>query len=89
MSSAKRVAGATWKRARAQASEQERHCRRREVDALHGVGLEIVGHARGIGADHGDDGRRHPGQREGVGPDAQRRGAEPCGGQRVWKPDSR
>ena len=27
---------------------------RRQVDALHGVGLEVVGHARGIGADHGD-----------------------------------
>ena len=57
--------------------EQKRRRGRREVDALHGVGLEVVGHARGIGADHGDHGRRHPGQRQGVRVDAEPRGAEP------------
>ena len=45
---------ARWKRAMAQASEQKGHCDGREVDALQCVGLEIVGHARRIGADHGD-----------------------------------
>ena len=77
---AKRVAGGTWNRAMSPRREQKRRRGRREVNALQGVGLEIVGHPRGIGADHRDHGRRHPGQRQGVRVDAQPRCAEPCRG---------
>ena len=55
-----------------------------QVDALHGIRFEVVGHARGIGADHGDGGRRHPRQRHRIGVDAQAGGANPgCGPTRM------